>query len=85
MRWNSAIDVGCPMSGRSKHGGSDAVGFSVGVLFVSFLNHCCIHYHPSGVTKAKGKHQNYGVVSTKAGLTTERVANTFAGKLMHTP
>ena len=64
----------CPTSGRSKHGGSDVVGFLVGVLFVSFLNHWCIHYHPSGVTKAKGKHQNYGVVSTKAGLTTERVA-----------
>lgn len=67
-----------------RRGGSDAaVGFSVGVLFVSFLNHCCIHYHPSGVTKAKGKHQHHGVVSTKAGLTTERVAKTFVGKLMH--
>jgi len=71
--------VDCPTSGRSKHGGSDVVGFLVGVLFVSFLNHWCIHYHPSGVTKAKGKHQNYGVVSTKAGLTTERVAKTFVG------
>ena len=73
----------CPTPAGERRDGSDAaVGFSVGVLFVSFLNHCCIHYHPSGVTKAKGK-QHCGVVSTKAGLTTERVAKTFVGKLMH--